>query len=229
MRIISALTCAALAAAMLAGCTAPADGIEVNVIKEGAPTKAPAETAFPEFPPAVSQGVDAYGEETVLPIGDIPLTMIFASGAGAWGTELTLYADGTFEGEYRDGEMGENSDGYPGGTVYFCRFSGKFANIINIDENSYAMTLDELTKDESRGAEWIEDGVRYVQSTAHGIENGRDFILYMPSAQLDGLNAEFLSWWPDYYKLSGETGDIPTTLGRFALMNCAEWFGFFTY
>ena len=54
-------------------------------------------------------------------------------------------------------------------------------------------------------------------------------MFYMPDTALDGLNSEFLSWWPDYYKLSGEAGEIPTTLGRFGLMNGTEHFGFFTY
>ena len=145
------------------------------------------------------------------------------------GTELTLNADGTFTGEYHDSEMIENSEKYPKGTVYYCKFSGRFANITKIDDNSYAMTLEELTKDESKGTEWIEDEVRFVLSDAHGMENGTDFVFYMPDTALDGLNSEFLSWWPDYYKLSGEAGEIPTTLGRFGLMNGTEHFGFFTY
>ena len=113
--------------------------------------------------------------------------------------------------------------------MYYCKFSGRFANITKIDDHSYAMTLEELTKDESKGTEWIEDEVRFVLSDAHGMENGTDFVFYMPDTSLDGLNSEFLSWWPDYYKLSGEAGEIPTTLGRFALMNGTEHFGFFTY
>ena len=215
-RIITAFTCAALAAAMFTGCTVLVNTAEPNttpeVVVTAEPTAAPAETA-----PAA------------LPIGDDPLNMIFASGAGAWGTEITLNADGTFTGEYHDSEMIENSEKYPKGTVYYCKFSGRFANITKIDDHSYAMTLEELTKDESMGAEWIEDEVRFVLSDAHGMENGTDFGFYMPDTALDGLNSEFLSWWPDYYKLSGEAGEIPTTLGRFALMNGTEHFGFFTY
>ncbi len=176
-----------------------------------------------------NSGAETDNAAAALPIGDDPLTMLFASGAGAWGTEITLNADGTFTGEYHDSEMIENSEKYPKGTVYYCKFSGRFANITKIDDNSYAMTIEELTKDESMGAEWIEDEVRFVLSDAHGMENGTDFVFYMPDTPLDGLNSEFLSWWPDYYKLSGEAGEIPTTLGRFGLMNGTEHFGFFTY
>lgn len=232
-RIITAFTCTALAAAMFAGCAAPANTAEPNttpeVVVTAEPTAAPAETAPAEIAPAETQPTETDNAAAALPIGDDPLNMIFASGAGAWGTEITLNADGTFTGEYHDSEMMEHSDQYPNGTVYYCKFSGKFANITKIDEYSYAMTLDELTKDASRGEEWIEDGTRYVLSGAHGIENGTDFVFYMPDTPLDGLNSEFMSWWPDYYKLSGEAGEIPTTLGRFGLMNGTEHFGFFTY
>lgn len=231
-RIITAFTCTALAAAMFAGCAAPADNNDPNTTPEvvtAEPTAAPAETAPAETQPAETQPAETDNTAAALPIGDDPLTMIFASGAGAWGTELTLNADGTFTGEYHDSEMMENDEKYPKGTVYYCKFSGKFANVTKIDGNSYAMTLEELTKDESKGAEWIEDEVRYVLSDAHGLENGTDFVFYMPDTPLDGLNSEFMSWWPDYYKLSGEAGEIPTTLGRFGLMNGTEHFGFFTY
>lgn len=232
-RIITTLTCTALAAAMFTGCTAPVNTAEPEVtpdiIATAEPTAALAETAPSQTMPAETQSAETDNAAAALPIGDDPLNMLFASGAGAWGTELTLNADGTFTGEYHDSEMIENSEKYPKGTVYYCKFSGKFANVTKIDDHSYAMTLEELTKDESMGAEWIEDEVRFVLSDAHGMENGTDFVFYMPDTALDGLNSEFLSWWPDYYKLSGEAGEIPTTLGRFALMNGTEHFGFFTY
>lgn len=80
------------------------------------------------------------------------------------------------------------------------------------------------------GAGWIEDEdtLCFERRTRHGKRHG--FLCSIcPITALDGLNSEFLSWWPDYYKLSGEAGEIPTTLGRFALMNGTEHFGFFTY
>ena len=99
------------------------------------------------------------------------------------------------------------------------------------------MTLEELTKDESNGAEWIEDEVRFVLSDAHGMENGTDFVFYMPDTPLDGLDSEFMSWWPDYYKLSGEApaqtmpaetqsaetdnADVGEPAGKFAVIHSA--------
>lgn len=52
-----------------------------------------------------------------------PLNFLFASGAGAWGTTLTLYPDGSFEGVYEDGEAVAAPE-YPRGICYICRFSG---------------------------------------------------------------------------------------------------------
>ena len=54
------------------------------------------------------------------------LTFAFSSGAGAWGTILTIQEDGSFEGNYHDANMGDIGEGYPNGSVYICEFSGKF-------------------------------------------------------------------------------------------------------
>lgn len=37
----------------------------------------------------------------------------FSSGAGAWGTELHIRADGSFSGQYQDSNMGETGEGHP--------------------------------------------------------------------------------------------------------------------
>ena len=54
----------------------------------------------------------------------LPIDLEFSSGAGAWGTGLTLAADGSFSGEYHDSDMGDSGDDYPDGTVYLCNFPG---------------------------------------------------------------------------------------------------------
>ena len=101
-RIITAFICAALAAAMFTGCTAPVNTAEPEVtpdiIVTAEPTAAPAETAPAQTMPAETQSAETDNAAAALPIGDDPLNMIFASGAGAWGTEITLNADGTFTG-----------------------------------------------------------------------------------------------------------------------------------
>ena len=152
----------------------------------------------------------------------LPIDLEFSSGVGAWGTGLTLAADGSFSGEYHDSDMGDSGDDYPDGTVYLCNFSGKFTEIKQLDDHSYSLTLEELSSDYEQGKEWVEDGVRYVSSEPYGVEQGKDFILYLPDTPTDGLNEEFLSWWPGQYQ-EGQSD----TLDFYGLYNVDMGYGFF--
>ena len=163
--------------------------------------------------------------------GDYPMDFLFSSGAGAWATILTLNADGTFEGDYHDSEMGLTGKGYPNGTVYICTFHGQFTDARPIDEYSYRLTLDSLTVDE-RPAEEIRDNILYVAAGPHGFTGSnpessalvRDFVLYTPETPVAGLDEDFLSWWPQRF-----SADPPETLGCFALWNTEGGYGFFSY
>ena len=84
------------------------------------------------------------------------------------------------------------------------------------------LTLEELSSDYEQGKEWVEDGVRYVSSEPYGVEQGKDFILYLPDTPTDGLNEEFLSWWPGQYQ-----EDQPDTLDFYGLYNVDMGYGFF--
>ena len=55
----------------------------------------------------------------------LPQTFVFSSGAGAWSTQISIKADGTFTGHYEDADAGDAGDGYDS-TVYQCDFSGRF-------------------------------------------------------------------------------------------------------
>lgn len=118
--------------------------------------------------------------------------------------------------------MGDSEESYPDGTMYLCNFSGKFTDIKQLDDHSYSLTLDELTSDYEQGKEWVEDGVRYVSSEPYGVEEGKDFILYLPDTPTEGLNEEFLSWWPGQYQ-----EDQSDTLGFYGLYNVDMGYGFF--
>ena len=172
--------------------------------------------------------VQLYGEGEVpddeWPTGDEPLEFLFASGAGGWGTTLTLYPDGSFEGEYVDGEAIWAAE-YPKGTSYICDFSGRFGDMTPIGNHAYSMRLEELTYETEVDRVWIEDQVRYIGSEAYGIAGGEEFILYLPDTPAEGLNEEFLTWWPDYY-LWGK-GSVKT-LASYGLYNVNTGEGFFT-
>lgn len=165
-----------------------------------------------------------------LPETDYPMGFLFSSGAGAWGTRLVLNADGSFEGQFSDSNMGETGKDYPNGTVYLCSFTGRFSVSERLDVHSYPLTLEELTFNRPAGEEWIEDGILYVTAGPYGLYNdttdgemSRSFILYAPTAPVFGLDESLLSWWPGRYE-----ENPPETLNCWALWNVDGGTAFFT-
>lgn len=160
----------------------------------------------------------------VLPF-ETPLDLEFSSGAGGWGTDISLRADGLFEGDYHDSDMGDLGDEYPYGTYYICSFSGQFYDIKQINDHTYSMTLGELFSQEIAGTEWIEDGIRYMADEPYGMDGGKEFLLYTPDTPIDELSEEFLSWWPGQWNMDSGDG----TLSCYGLYNKEMEYGFFTY
>jgi len=156
---------------------------------------------------------------------EFPLHLMFCSGAGAWSTELTLYADGSFSGLFNDSDMGDRGEGYPYGTRYTCSFRGEFGDFVRQSSYSYAMTLKNLTTEQSAGEEWLEDGVRCISSGAYGIEGGSKFILYTPQTPLSELSEDFLMWRQSYLLEKRE----PEKLSCYGIRNVKMEQGFFTY
>jgi hypothetical protein len=218
-KTIALLICLLLCLALCVGCGGEktADTAEE--------TTEPQETQEPE------RSVEIIPTEeilTELPFEE-PLEMRFASGAGAWGTVLTLNQDGSFNGEFSDSDMGDSGDDYPKGTVYLCDFAGQFTDIQQIDDHTYSLTLENLTiTTENEEEEWIEDGIRYVASTPYGFEDGKDFLFYTPETPVEGLSEEFLWWWPNWNYQTVYSQD-PDTLSCYGLQNLATDQGFFTY
>ncbi len=156
---------------------------------------------------------------------ETPLNLVFSSGAGAWGTGISLRPDGFFEGSYDDSDMGDNGEEYPYGTHYTCSFSGQFFNMKQVNEYTYSMTLGELFSEKTPGIQWIEDGVRYVSAEPYGMEGGKEFFLYTPQTPLNQLSEEFLMWWPGQW-MNDETQE---TLSCYGLYNREGGYGFFTF
>ena len=161
--------------------------------------------------------------------GEFPMELLFASGSGAWGTRITLHADGSFSGEFHDSNMGETGTDHPNGTVYFCSFSGQFTIGAPSDPYSRPMTLTQVTA-EPTPKEQIKDGVLYVTAGPYGLYNdytdgsmSRSFVLYTPDTPVEGLNEAFLSWWPGRFE-----ENPPDTLSCHALWNTETGTGFFT-
>ena len=165
----------------------------------------------------------AEAEIMLLP-DELPRDFVFCSGAGAWSTELTLNRDGTFSGMHHDSDMGSTGEGYPNGTVYICRFEGRFEVVDQIDEYTYSLRLAELTMSETPGTEKIVEGVRHIAAEPYGLESGTDFLLYLPGTPYELLTEDFLFWqlW------RGDMGNEKNSLSGYAIRNVATEYGFFS-
>lgn len=129
--------------------------------------------------------------------GDIPSDFVFSSGAGGWGTEISISADGSFEGVFHDSDMGDTGTGYSNGTVYICNFSGHFSELEATDDPFIcSLKLNDITvlDDKAAGTEEIIDEVRYVYSTPYGFDNADEFFLYLPGASLSDMSEACRSW-----------------------------------
>ena len=168
-----------------------------------------------------------------LPITE-PLELLFCSGAGAWGTCITLNPDGSFVGDYHDADLN---------TIYVCQFHGQFGNVKKLSDASWLLILDELELDTdySVGEEWDEPNgdytIHYISSEPYGFDGddwaalkpGAQFILYSPEAtghepgtELYGA-MEFQSWMHRHKEfLSADD-----TLGCWGLQSMETGRGFF--
>lgn len=165
-------------------------------------------------------------DEVKLFESDAALEFTFASGAGAWRTQLTLNPDGTFEGIFRDSEMGDWTEEYSRGTAYICEFSGKFGDIKQINEYTYSIYLDTIDLRYQVDETWIEDDIRYIASDPYGLDVGKEFLFYTPETPIDGLNEEFLYWWPLYSEQEEQPRE---KLMCYGILNKEMNYGFFTY
>lgn len=148
----------------------------------------------------------------------------FCSGAGGWATEMFIHADGSFAGEYFDGELGSSGEGY-NATTYLCHFSGQFTQPVKVNDYTYSMQISRLNYEEEAGREEIIDGMRYCYTEVYGLEDSENILIYLPGAPLEELPQEFRGW-VGYYDLS-YTED--TELAFYALNNEAQQYGFTSF
>lgn len=198
---------------------------------EGAPkeAKAGAQTTPPKtnagsssetVPETASPG--ALSEQvSVLP--GMPGKFTFSSGVGAWSTGVTIQADGSFTGYYSDSDMGDTGKGYPDGTVYESRFSGKFTNIKKITDYEYTMSMEYINVEGKIGGEKITDGIKYITTFPYGFEGATVFFMYLPGCPTNNLPEQFVEW----VRMPKALSELPDTLPFFGLYNQGEELGFF--
>lgn len=145
----------------------------------------------------------------------------FSSGAGAWSTQLIIQPDGSFSGVYNDHDSIEG-EGYPYGIHYHCDFSGSFSQPVQINAYTWSVQLLDLTYANTPDTEEIKDQALYCYTTAHGLEDAQEFLIYLPGAPLAQLPEEF-RYWVGYYDLENAE---ETTLPFFGFYNEAQQQGF---
>lgn len=154
----------------------------------------------------------------------------FSSGAGGWGTTLTVYEDGTFDASFHDSNMGESGDGYDG-TTYIGTCNGKFTIVEQQSDYIYEMAID-ITDHSTLGEEYIEtytydDGTeyrqRYVYDDVYGLDGGTTFMLYLEGVPTSELPDGFLLWMA-MPRAWGE--DIPEALPFNGIYNIENDWGF---
>ena len=125
-------------------------------------------------------------------VSDIEFT--FASGAGGWSTYLYIEEDGTFYGNFHDSDMGCTGEGYPGGTIYYCDFSGKFTNPVKIDDYSYQFEIESLKCEKEEGEEEIIDERLYIYSYPYGLDDADKLYMYLPGKDTKDFSEELQMW-----------------------------------
>lgn len=188
---------------VLSGCGQKDEGKD-----EGRPksTEVATDQATPTEAPRVEDGELPF-------VGDLNLT--FASGVGAWSTDVVLQNDGSFSGMYSDWNPATEDYLPPRGELYICEFTGKFTDIEKLNDYSYQMTIGDMVLENPIGEEWIEDDMLYIATEPYGLDGGEQFILYTPDTPLTELSEDLLAEWQHY--MVEET--IPGKISCFLLKN----------
>ena len=156
-------------------------------------------------------------------LGSLPDAFIFTSGAGAWGTELTIAPDGTFTGMFHDSEMGAIGDENPNGEVYICEFSGAFTDFRRVSDTVYTMRLERLDTVGTPDEYYIDDGIKFIYADPYGMDDADVFYLYLPGTPRADLPEGFLSW----VRLEEGVDALPDDL--FGLYNEGGEQGYYAY
>ena len=154
---------------------------------------------------------------------------VFSSGVGAWSTDLTIAADGSFTGCYSDADMGTTGDDYPYGTIYYCNFSGMFTKPVKVDEYTYRTSIETISYKQEAGTEEIAEGVKFVYSDAYGLGDAEDILIYLPGKPVSELPEGYVSWVDMQLYIDDAYEQKADTLPFYGIYNEAAEEGFAGY
>lgn len=161
------------------------------------------ETSVPEESPSVSVpapsmtaepvSTTAAEQEAEFSFADLKgYRFRFSSGAGAWGTVLTIREDGSFSGTYSDTDMGGEGD--LSVIQYRCDFTGRFTQPERVNDYTYSVRIAEISYAHAAGTDEIADGFHYYYTDPYGLKDAEEILIYLPGAPLDQMTEDFLSW-----------------------------------
>ena len=139
----------------------------------------------------------------------------FCSGAGAWSTDLTITADGTFSGSYHDTDFDEGElDGVPYEAVtVLIGFTGRISAPQHSSAQELVSTVTELTLDPFEP--FVDEGVLFTPAPeAYGIAQGDTLRFFMQGAYVEALPEDLWNWL-----VSKEGGPDWETLPYVAMYN----------
>lgn len=90
--------------------------------------------------------------------------------------------------------MGDTGDGYPNGTMYYCNFSGHFTNLTKVDDDTYEMSLADISYQNTVGDTEILDDMLYVYTDVYGLEGTDTFRIYLPGTPREKLTEDEWFW-----------------------------------
>ncbi|WP_322389372.1 hypothetical protein [Enterococcus cecorum] len=115
---------------------------------------------------------------------------VFSSGAGGWGSSLSIGPNGTFSGDYHDSDMGSTGPGYPGGTISESKVSGHFTRLHQVSPTLYEVYLENLQYEKPVGSSEIKDNVKYEYTEVYGISKNTRMAIYLPGTPISALPEE---------------------------------------
>ena len=98
----------------------------------------------------------------------------FSSGAGAWGTVLTIREDGSFSGTYSDTDAGGEGD--LSAIQYRCDFTGKFTQPERVNDYTYSIRIAEISYEHAAGTDEIADGFHYYYTDPYGLKDAEEIL-----------------------------------------------------
>lgn len=135
----------------------------------------------------------------------------FSSGAGGWGTSLTVHEDGTFSGTYIDTDMGGGGSEYPRGTRSQSEFSGKFVSAKKNDDDTYILQCDTegLKIKGTVGDSYDENGAKVTITEPYGMSPCGKFTLYPKGYEVSRLSDEMKGWGAGYFRSDNPVSNLP--------------------